>query len=52
MSGEELRIVDQARIAAELLRDFGMLVEVAVVEAADRAGERGRAKRADEGYRR
>ncbi len=52
MRREELRIVHQARIAAELLRDLGMLVEVAVIEAADGAGERGRTKRADESYRR
>src|SRR5580658_10378229 len=35
MRGEELRIVHQPRIARELLCHFGMLVEVAVVEAAD-----------------
>src|SRR5215469_8989533 len=48
MRREKLRIVDQARVARQLLGDFGMLVEVAVVEAADRAGERGSAYRADE----
>src|ERR1700675_3709051 len=52
MSGEEPRVVHQARIVAELLRDFGMLVEVTVVEAADGTSECGRADRADQGYRR
>ena len=52
MSREELRVVHQRRIGAQLMRDFGMLVEVAVVEVADRAGEGGRADRAGEGYRR
>src|SRR5580704_13609545 len=33
--GEELGVVHQPRIARQLLCHFGMLVEVAVVEAAD-----------------
>src|SRR5277367_4146750 len=52
MSGEELRIVRERRIGAQLMRHFGMLVEVAVVEVADGTGECRSANRSDEGQRR
>ena len=49
MRREELRIVRQRRIGAQLMRNLGMFVEVAVVEAPDRPlGQRGRSDRAGE----
>src|SRR5208282_2501030 len=52
MSGEELRVVRQRRIGAQLTGHFGMLVEVAVVEATDGTGDRRRADGADKSDRR
>jgi hypothetical protein len=38
MSGQELRVVCQSRIGAQLMGHLGMLVEVTVVELSDRTG--------------
>src|SRR5579862_8729648 len=37
MRCEEMRVVDEARVLAQLVRDLGMLIEVAVVKARDLA---------------
>ena len=52
MGREKPRVVHEPRIMGELLCDLGMLVELAVIETANRTGECGSADRADKGYRR
>ena len=50
MRRQELRVVRQRRIGAQLMRNFRMFVEVAVVKAPNRPlGECGRSDRTGEG---